>query len=323
MAARSIGPYALCSHANALALSPLLKTLNSGWAKCAAILGAIVRIVLSVTAATRSILRWWSRTNLMCSISAPKLSYPGKEGASRSSPIAFITRQPRVRFRSEARAQLGRTEHLPQQREPVRIGLKRSRIETRHRCRPFAFGAPTAGCARAGRVPFTRATLAGMRAAVLCRRREPLGVDRDQDRGRVLQRGGSLSKLSGTAIVTSSLGDLTQYLGSSPSTGSKPVTSYSPIQAGRPIGRAQTVTASPSANLWVAIPCSLGTPCCAPHEPPSFACSCRDRLRSAVALLFRSARGPRARVVPNDCKLTLARHPAVRATEPSRGRFSA
>src|SRR5215207_107518 len=77
---------------------------------------------------------------------------------------AFVTRQPRVRFRSEARAHLGRTENLPQQREPVRIGLKRSRIKTRHRCRPFAFGAPAAGCARAGRVPFARATLAGMRA---------------------------------------------------------------------------------------------------------------------------------------------------------------
>src|SRR3954447_9740633 len=86
--------------------------------------------------------------------------------------------------------------------------------------------------------------------------------------GRVLQRGGSLSKLSGTAIVTSSLGDLTQYLGSSPSTGSKPLSSYAPIQAGRPIRLAQTVTVSPSANLWVAIPCSLGAPCCAPHEPP-------------------------------------------------------
>src|SRR3954471_22069946 len=55
---------------------------------------------------------------------------------------AFITRQPRVRFRSEARAHLGRTENLPKQREPVRIGLKRSRVKTRHRCRPFAFGAP-------------------------------------------------------------------------------------------------------------------------------------------------------------------------------------
>src|SRR3954451_5349330 len=103
--------------------------------------------------------------------------------------------------------------------------------------------------------------------------------------GRVLQRGGSLSKLSGTAIVTSSLGDLTQYLGSSPSTGSKRVTSYAPIQAGRPIRRAQTVTVSPSANVWVAIPCSLGAPCCAPHEPPSFARSCRFPLRSAGALL--------------------------------------
>src|SRR3954463_7667816 len=76
-----------------------------------------------------------------------------------------------------------------------------------------------------------------------------------------------------------------QYLGSSPSTGSKRVTSYSPIQAGRPIRRAQTVTVSPSANLWVAIPCSLGAPCCAPHEPPSFARSCRFPLRSAGALL--------------------------------------
>src|SRR3954470_929153 len=132
--------------------------------------------------------------------------------------------------------------------------------------------------------------------------------------GRVLQRGGSLSKLSGTAIVTSSLGDLTQYLGSSPSTGSKRVTSYAPIQAGRPIRRAQTVTVSPSANLWVAIPCSLGAPCCAPHEPPSFACSCRFPLRSAVALLVRSARGTRARVGRSGGKLILARHPAVRAT---------
>src|SRR3954451_23521867 len=113
--------------------------------------------------------------------------------------------------------------------------------------------------------------------------------------GRVLQRGGSLSKLSGTVIVTSSLGDLTQYLGSSPSTGSKRVTSYSPIQAGRPIRLAQTVTASPSANLWVAIPCSLGAPCCAPYEPPIVACSCRFPLRSAVALLVRSARSARAR----------------------------
>ena len=55
---------------------------------------------------------------------------------------AFVTRQPRVRFRSEARARLGRTENLPKQREPVRISLKRSRIETRHTCRPLAFGAP-------------------------------------------------------------------------------------------------------------------------------------------------------------------------------------
>src|SRR3954467_13470832 len=141
--------------------------------------------------------------------------------------------------------------------------------------------------------------------------------------GRVLQRGGSLSKLSGTAIVTASLGDLTQYLGSSPSTGTKRVTSYAPIQAGRPIRRAQTVTASPSANLWVAIPCSLGAPCCALHEPPSFACSCRDRLRSPVALRARSARGARARVGPSGGKLTLARHPVVQAIRPSRGRFSA
>src|SRR5215212_7679161 len=115
------------------------------------------------------------------------------------------------------------------------------------------------------------------------------GVDRDQDAGRVLQRGGSLSKLSGTAIVTSSWGDLTQYLGSPPSTGSKRVTSYSPIQAGRPIRRAQTVTRSPSANLWVAIPCSFGATCCAARAP-IVACSCRDRLRSVVALLFRSVR---------------------------------
>src|SRR3954451_19468480 len=113
--------------------------------------------------------------------------------------------------------------------------------------------------------------------------------------GRVLQRGGSLSKLSGTVIVTSSLGDLTQYLGSSPSTGSKRVTSYSPIQAGRPIRLAQTVTASPSANLWVAIPCSLGAPCCAPYEPPIVACSCRCWLRSAGALLTKRVRSARAR----------------------------
>lgn len=53
---RRFSAYApVCSQTSARAFSPRPKTLNSGWAKCSAIFGAIVRILLSVTAATRSI----------------------------------------------------------------------------------------------------------------------------------------------------------------------------------------------------------------------------------------------------------------------------
>jgi len=48
----------VCNHSSAFALSPLANTLMSGWAKCWAIVGAIFKKALSVTAATRSMLRW-------------------------------------------------------------------------------------------------------------------------------------------------------------------------------------------------------------------------------------------------------------------------